>query len=41
MQRSVLPNMGEMLLDQVTDRSSPGTVYETQEQILVRYKQTL
>jgi uncharacterized protein len=40
-QRSVLPSMGEMLRDQVADRVSPGTVFETQEQMLVRYKQTL
>jgi hypothetical protein len=33
--------MGEMLRDQVADRVSPGTVFETQEQMLVRYKQTL
>jgi uncharacterized protein len=40
-QRAVLPSMGEMLRDQVADRASPGTVFETQEQMLVRYKQTL
>jgi uncharacterized protein len=40
-QRSVLPSMGEMLRDQMADRVSPGTVFETQEQMLERYRQTL
>ncbi len=40
-QRSVLPSMGEMLRDQVADRASPGVVFETQEQMVARYKQTL
>jgi uncharacterized protein len=39
--RSVLPSMGEMLRDQVADRATPGTVFENQEQMLARYKQTL
>ncbi len=43
-ERSVLkelPSMGEMLRDQTADRMAPGTVFETQEQMLERYKQTL
>jgi uncharacterized protein len=40
-QRNVLPSMGEMLRDQMADRVSPGTVFETQEQMLERYRQTL
>jgi uncharacterized protein len=40
-QRSAMPSMGEMLRDQVADRMSPETVFETQEQMLARYKQTL
>jgi PPOX class probable FMN-dependent enzyme len=40
-QRNAMPSMGEMLRDQVADRMSPETVFETQEQMLVRYKQTL
>lgn len=40
-ERSRLPSMGEMLRDQVADRMAPGTVFETQEQMLERYKQTL
>ncbi|MFM7330177.1 MAG: pyridoxamine 5'-phosphate oxidase family protein [Brachymonas sp.] len=40
-ERSSMPSMGEMLRDQVADRVSPGTVFETQEQMLERYKQTL
>ena len=39
--RASLPSMGEMLRDQMADRASPGTVFETQEQMLERYKQTL
>ncbi|MEN9538968.1 MAG: hypothetical protein RLZZ126_1203 [Pseudomonadota bacterium] len=39
--RSTLPSMGEMLRDQVADRVTPGTVFETQEQMLERYRQTL
>jgi uncharacterized protein len=39
--RNQMPSMGEMLRDQVADRVSPGTVFETQEQMLERYKQTL
>lgn len=41
LERSQLPSMGEMLRDQVADRVSPGTVFETQEQMLVRYRETL
>jgi uncharacterized protein len=40
-QRNVLPSMGEMLRDQMADRVSAGTVFETQEQMLERYRQTL
>lgn len=40
-QRSTMPSMGEMLRDQVADRMSTETVFETQEQMLERYKQTL
>jgi uncharacterized protein len=40
-QRSVMPSMGEMMRDQMADRVSPGTVFETQEQMLERYRQTL
>ncbi|MEO6292175.1 MAG: pyridoxamine 5'-phosphate oxidase family protein [Burkholderiaceae bacterium] len=39
--RSQLPSMGEMLRDQVADRMNPETVFETQEQMLVRYQKTL
>ena len=39
--RSCMPSMGEMLRDQVADRAKPGTVFETQEQMLERYRQTL
>jgi uncharacterized protein len=39
--RAVMPSMGEMLRDQVADRMRPDTVFETQEQMLQRYKQTL
>jgi uncharacterized protein len=39
--RATLPSMGEMLRDQVADRMRPDTVFETQEQMLQRYKQTL
>jgi hypothetical protein len=39
--RSQLPSMGEMLRDQVADRMSPETVFETQAQMLVRYQTTL
>jgi uncharacterized protein len=41
MDRASMPSMGEMLRDQMADRVSPGTVFETQEQMLERYKQTL
>jgi uncharacterized protein len=40
-QRNTMPSMGEMLRDQIADRVSPGTVFETQEQMLARYQQTL
>jgi uncharacterized protein len=40
-QRDKLPSMGEMLRDQVGSRVSPETVFETQEQMLVRYQQSL
>jgi uncharacterized protein len=39
--RATLPSMGEMLRDQMAHRMSPDTVFETQEQMLERYKQTL
>jgi uncharacterized protein len=39
--RATLPSMGEMLRDQVADRMSPDTVFETQAQMLLRYQQTL
>lgn len=39
--RSQLPSMGEMLRDQVANRMDSATVFETQEQMLVRYRQTL
>lgn len=39
--RTCMPSMGEMMRDQMSDRVSPGTVFETQEQMLERYRQTL
>ena len=39
--RSCMPSMGEMLRDQVAGKVSPGTAFETQEQMLERYRQTL
>jgi uncharacterized protein len=39
--RSSQPSMGEMLRDQMADRMTPDTVFETQEQMLERYKLTL
>ena len=39
--RSTLPSMGEMLRDQIANRMPPGTVFETQAQMLQRYEQTL
>ena len=39
--RSQLPSMGEMLRDQVAGKLPAETVFETQEQMLVRYEQTL
>ena len=40
-QRSSLPSMGEMLRDQIADRVGPEVVFETQAQMLERYRQTL
>jgi uncharacterized protein len=39
--RAVMPSMGEMMRDQMGSRMSPDTVFETQAQMLERYKQTL
>lgn len=39
--RTCMPSMGEMLRDQVAARVSPDTAFETQEQMLERYRQTL
>ncbi|HEX5388340.1 MAG TPA: pyridoxamine 5'-phosphate oxidase family protein, partial [Burkholderiaceae bacterium] len=39
--RAVLPSMGEMLRDQVGDRMGADAVFETQAQMLERYRQTL
>ncbi len=39
--RNQLPSMGEMLRDQVADRMDTDTVFETQTQMLERYKNTL
>ena len=39
--RAVMPSMGEMLRDQVADRMGPDAVFETQAQMLERYRQTL
>ena len=39
--RSLLPSMGEMLREQVAGKLPAETVFETQEQMLVRYQQTL
>jgi PPOX class probable FMN-dependent enzyme len=39
--RSLLPSMGEMLRDQMVGKLPTETVFETQEQMLVRYQQTL
>ncbi|MEY4535899.1 MAG: hypothetical protein RL171_50 [Pseudomonadota bacterium] len=39
--RSQLPSMGEMLRDQMVRKLPAETVFETQEQMLVRYQQTL
>lgn len=36
-----MPSMGEMLRDQVADKLPPDTEFETQEQQLERYRQTL
>ena len=39
--RKSMPSMGEMLRDQMADRMSPDTAFETQEQMLERYRSTL
>jgi PPOX class probable FMN-dependent enzyme len=39
--RTCMPSMGEMLRDQVAARVSPDTAFETQAQMLERYRQTL
>lgn len=39
--RSSQPSMGEMMRDQMADRMPPDTLFETQAQMLERYKQTL
>jgi hypothetical protein len=39
--RTCMPSMGEMLRDQVAHKVTPGTAFETQEQMLERYRQTL
>jgi len=39
--RSLLPSLGEMLRDQMVGKLPDETVFETQEQMLVRYQQTL
>lgn len=39
--RSCMPSMGEMLRDQVAHKVTAGTVFESQEQMLQRYRQTL
>jgi uncharacterized protein len=39
--RDAMPSMGEMLRDQMADRVKPDTVFETREQMLERYRQTL
>ncbi len=39
--RAVMPSMGEMMRDQMAHRMKPDTVFETQEQMLERYKKTL
>ncbi len=40
-QRSAMPSMGEMMRDQMAHRMSADTVFETQEQMLERYRQSL
>jgi uncharacterized protein len=39
--RSQLPSMGEMMRDQMVGKLPNETVFETQEQMLVRYQKTL
>lgn len=39
--RACMPSMGEMMRDQMAHRMPPDTVFETQEQMLERYRQTL
>jgi PPOX class probable FMN-dependent enzyme len=41
LERSQLPSMGEMLRDQMIGKLPAETVFETQEQMLVRYQSTL
>jgi uncharacterized protein len=41
LERSQLPSMGEMLRDQMVGKLPDETVFETQEEMLVRYQQTL
>lgn len=40
-QRSALPSMGEMMRDQIREFRGDEVVAETQEEMLVRYRQTL
>jgi len=39
--RSCMPSMGEMLRDQVAHKVTPGTAFETQAQMMERYRETL
>ena len=39
--RAVMPSMGEMLRDQIGARMGPDAVFETQAQMLERYRQSL
>ena len=39
--RTCMPSMGEMLRDQIGGDMAPGTAFETQAQMLERYRQTL
>jgi hypothetical protein len=39
--RAAMPSMGEMLRDQIGDRMGPDAVFETQEQMLERYRHSL
>lgn len=40
-ERAVLPSMGEMLRDQIGERMGADAVFETQAQMLERYRQSL